>query len=164
MDTTSLIILALVIIVTLVLLFYFNNRLKQKTKNKLKALEDYAAKQGYKISESEVLNNLVIGIDNSNHKVFFKYLTRDIEETIDLNSIKKCQKTVISRNAETYGGRQVVTEKLSLTFLSNEPKKENASFEFYNVEKGDHQLFGEPQFIDKWVIIINTHLAKMNKS
>lgn len=163
MDTTSIIVLLLVILITFILIIFFNNRLKQKTNNKLQVLNDYAKRQGFEISESEVLNNIVIGIDNKNHKVFFKYLTRSIEETIDLNSIKKSQKTVISRNAETYNGKQVVTEKLSLTLISKEPKNENANFEFYSVEKGDHQLFGEHQFIDKWVLIINTHITDMNK-
>ncbi len=163
MDKTSLIALLLIIFISAIVFIFFNNRLKQKTKKKLQVLEDYAKKQGFNISESEVLNNIVIGIDKVNNKVFFKYFTRSIEETIDLNSVKKSQKTLISRNAETYGGRQVVTEKLSLTLMSNDPKKENAVLEFYSVDKGDHQLFGEPQFIDKWVGIINKHLAEIQK-
>jgi hypothetical protein len=160
MDTSSIIIGVALVVVFVLLIWFSNYKRNQKQKKRLEKLKNFAEKQGFQISESENINDIVLGIDKVNNKVLFVKESKNIEITIDLQTIKKCDINEISRNVETHSGKQKVVDKIELLFYPIDNKNSNISLEFYNEANGDLQLSGEHQFLEKWIKIIDNQISK----
>jgi hypothetical protein len=157
-EMNTSIIIGIVVLLAIVLLVFQHNQKHKKHKNALLgALNEYAQTQGCKITENEVLNQNVIGIDKDNKKLIFVNREKNIEKMIDLSTIRKCNMNEISRNAGSGNNIQKVIEKVEFTFISKDSKG-NLNIEVYNLENGDFHPSGEIQFTAKWAEIINNSI------
>lgn len=152
------IIIGLTLFLAIALLVFLHNQKHKKHKNALlSTLNEYAQTQGCKITEYEVLNQNVIGIDSDNKKLLFLNREKNIEKTLDLSTVRKCNMNEISRNAGSGRNIQKVIEKVELSFIPKDSKG-TLSIEVYNLENGDLHPSGEIQFATKWAEIINNSI------
>lgn len=148
--------------VILILLFILpiiivSRNAKSSVKKSSKLLNDLAANNNSSISQFEILNNKIIGIDNQNLKLFFIKKTTDgfQEKVINLVEIKKCQVLSINKKINNKEGGYKITEKIELSFIYADIKKQKQIFDFYNVEYDNFMINGEFNFAEKWEKIIN---------
>jgi hypothetical protein len=108
---TTIFVLVLILSIALPIVI-LNRKKKQKEKEFVKMFFDLVKKNGCTISEHDIWNNRVIGIDPQAHKLFFiKRVTGTIEtEEINLLEIQKCK--VINTN------RIFVTTQVYYFFLT----------------------------------------------
>ena len=164
MELSS-ILTGIVVLSVLALLIWVNNfRQNQKKKKLLDNLNQQAALRNITISENDILNNNYIGIDKESNKVFFANVNKNIETSIDLQSISKCVMNENVRNVNTSNGTQKVIDKIELSFILRDTNKVATNLEFYNTENGDYQLSGEHQFLEKWTQIINKQIVRINSN
>ncbi len=150
----------LVAVIGIAILFSYMNR-RKKVQQKLSLLNDYANKQGFKISESEIIKNNIIGIGTQTKIVFLMNTKKNTKETIDLQKVQRSGIEEKGRSVNVSGGSQRVVDTMSLTFYMKESEKGKVSFEFYNEQDGDFQLSGEHEFLEKWSAKINALIAGM---
>lgn len=152
------IIIGLALFLAIALLVFLNNQKHKKHKNALlNTLHEYGQNQGCNISESDVLNQNIIGIDKEHKKLLFLNREKNLEKVVDLSTIKKCNMNETSRNAGSGNNIQKVIEKVELSFIPKDSKS-NLNIEVYNLENGDFHPSGEIQFATKWTEIINNSI------
>ena len=153
---------SLIIVVSCVLLVVIVNR-KKKNKDKqfIQSLFDFAEQSNCTISEYDLWNNSLIGIDKDSHKLFFirKEEENAIIKEIDLSEIQKCNVINSSRIVNNKESVQNVIDKLELSFTCRDPKKTEMNLEFYNTNRDNLFLNGELSLIEKWSEIINKDIA-----
>jgi ribonucleotide monophosphatase NagD (HAD superfamily) len=156
------IIFGLVILIIIALAVVISNSSKKNKKKQLvKLLYDFAGKSHCKISEHDLWNNTLIGIDKDRHKLFFIRMSgeNEVKTEIDLQGIQKCR--VINSNRVVTSGDSVhtVTDKLELALTSPDTKIADTILEFYNTNRDNLFLNGELQLTDKWAEIVNANIS-----
>ncbi len=156
------VIFGLVILIIIVLaVVIVNNNKKNKKKQFVQTLSDLAEKSNCKISEYDLWNNTLIGIDNAAHKLFFIRKTAEIAITnvIDLQGIQKCRVINSSRVVTNNDSNHNVIDKLELALTSPDAKVADILLEFYNTNRDNLFLNGELPLTEKWAAIVNTNIA-----
>ncbi len=156
-----------------IILFVINNRNKRKKEKQfLQPLNRLAEKDNCKISQYDIWNNSVIGIDNLTNQVFFikNAFEDEASQTIQLNEILKCRvnevgrtMTLASRTVGIKGNVIKAFDKVELVFINRDKNKPELIAEFYNKETGNLNLTGELQMAEKWCKIINDKIASLSK-
>jgi len=156
------IIFGLVILIIIVLaVVIVNSNKKNKKKQFVQTLTDLAEKSNCKISEYDLWNNTLIGIDKDARKLFFirKNEANAISNVIDLQGIQKCRAINSSRVVTNNDSNHTVTDKIELALTSPDAKIADTNLEFYNTNRDNLFLNGEIQLAEKWAAIVNTNIA-----
>ena len=155
-------IVGLVILVVIVLAIVMVNSSKKKKKKQLvKTLFDFAEKSNCKISEHDLFNNTLIGIDNEAHKLFFirKTSDNDIRSEVDLTGVQKARVINSSRIVNNNETNHNVIDKLELSLTFSDSKTSDTMLEFYNTNRDNLFLNGELPLTEKWAKIVNENIA-----
>ncbi len=133
---------------------------KSGDKKSLKRINDLATISNSSISQFEILNNKIIGIDNDNLKLFFSRKTTEgfQENVINLAEIKKCQILSFNKKINNIEGSYKVTEKIELSFTYFDINKQKQILDCYNIEYDNFMINEEFKFAEKWEKIINNIL------
>lgn len=132
---------------------------KKKETNLLQPLKKIAQQQNCQISQYEVCENFIIGIDKTKNRIFFYKEGKDkaIERFIDLSSIQTCKVITSHKTMTNARGNYKAIIKLELSFISIDHSKIEQTWEFFNVDVSS-QLRGEIELIEKWCKLINKQL------
>ena len=155
-------IIGLVFVMIIVLAVVIVNSNKNKKKKRfIQTLYDMAGKSNCKISEHDLWNNTLIGIDKEAHKLIFIRKTGDneISNVIDLQGIQKCRVINSSRVVTNNESNHTVIDKLELALTSADPKIADTILEFYNTNRDNLFLNGELQLTEKWAATVNANIA-----
>jgi hypothetical protein len=162
-----------VFILFCIILFVINNRNKRKKEKQfLQPMNRLAEKDNCKISQYDIWNKSIIGIDNlTNHVYFIKQLFDDATSlSINLNEILKCrmnevgQTVILASRTKGIKGNVIKTfDKVELVFINRDKNKPDVIAEFYNKETGNLNLTGELQLAEKWCKIANDKIASISK-
>lgn len=141
-------------------IFLVNNNSKKKEKQSLKILNDLATNYKCTITQFDILNKKIIGIDKVNFWVFFVKSIDDhhIQQAVNLADVKKCQLVNSGSTFKSSEGSYKVTNKVELTFHLFEQAKIKTVFEWYNAETDNFMITGELQLAENWEKIINETL------
>ncbi len=159
-------IIGFVLILSIVLTVVVLNSGKNKNKKQfIQTLSDLAEKSNCKISEYDLWNNTLIGIDTAAHKLFFIRKTGDnaISNVIDLPGFQKCRVINSSRLVTNKDSNHTVTDKIELALTSPDAKIADTILEFYNTNRDNLFLNGEVQLAEKWAAILNANIAGINQ-
>jgi len=152
--------LAILIIIVLAVVIVNSNK-KNRKKQFAQTLSDLAEKNNCKISENDLWNNTLIGIDKDAHKLFFIRETSGnaINHAIDLAGIQKCRVINSCRVVTNNGSNHTVTDKIELALTSPDAKIGDTVLEFYNTNRDNLFLNGELPLAEKWAAIVNANIA-----
>jgi len=133
---------------------------RRKENHLIESLNKLAAEAGLKISQYELWNENIIGLDESEAVVLALITTKSTTEThtIHLNQMSKCRQANISRTANTANSSTVIIDQLALVFTPKQKHQEEVSIQFYNTEYNSTVLTGELQVIEKWHRLLNERL------
>lgn len=163
---TGTIIFVLVVLIGIVLpIVLLNSKKKNKEKQFIKTLFDLAEKNNCKISEHNLWNNTLIGIDKETRKLFFIRKTDNNLTTneIDLSEIQKCRIVKSNRIVNNKDSENNVVDKLELSFAFRDTKKSETILEFYNTNRDNLTVYRELQLIEKWSELVNATIAVINQ-
>lgn len=151
-------------LITIVVILFFctlpiviiNQKRKSKMKKALQLFYSFAGENQCTVSEYELFNKLIIGIDKNARQLFFFRTTEghELKQKIDLNQIKKCRMEEIARTIDTTH----VIERVDLIFSPVATGQKESTVNVYNLDFDYVTLTGEIQFAEKWVRIINDYL------
>lgn len=153
MDLWTIVIAVLGISAFVVPFVLFNRSKKNHDKGTVITLKEYAAKNNWELSDFEVENKIVLGVDNPNRIAFF---LEDIEGKssniihVDLNEISLCR---VDRKTRLVDGDSI-TERVDLVFSPKSKKNEAVVFNLFD-ENLNQRLSNELAFAKKWVDIFN---------
>jgi len=155
-------IFTIIFLISCVLAIMLVNRNKKKKRDQFKqTLFELADKGNCKISESDLWNNTLIGIDKAAHQLFFIRANADNKATkeISLLEIQKCRVNNSSRMVTNGGSTHNVMDKIELVLSSRDPKQPETILEFYNTNRDNLFLNGELPLSEKWAGIVNENIA-----
>jgi hypothetical protein len=149
----KIIIIGSILVIICVLPFIFVGRGRKKKEQKLlQTLFDFANRNDCSISEHEICGDILIGVDESNLKLFFmKQMNQEvITQLVNLKEFQTCKVKNTSRGVMSTS----VIEKLELVFIPKDKTKKEVALEFFN---SDHsiQIVDELHSIEKWCNKIN---------
>ena len=139
-----------------------NNNKKQKVKELLNALKDFAKQHNSEITQHEIGENYAIGLDENKNTISFLQKTKEIVnlQFIDLYAIKNCEINNISKSLTK---TEKTLDKLNLKLNMNDKNKPSITLEFFNSEIS-FQPVNEFESIEKWNTIINNILANKQQN
>jgi hypothetical protein len=145
---------------------------RKKEKQFLQPLNRLAEMDNCKISQYEIWNNSIIGIDDLTNQVFVIKNIFDNEtfQSIKLTEILKCRVnevvrtiTLASRTPGIKGNVIKAFDKVELLFINHDKNKPDLIAEFYNKETGNLDLTGELQVAQKWCKISNDKIKALTE-
>lgn len=138
---------------------------KKKEKLFLQPLKRLAEMKNSKISDYDIWNNSIIGIDETSHFIFSVRKNNDSETSlcIDLSEIFRCRLNEVSRTTGPKEGNIKAFDKIELIFVNKDKNKADTILEIYNADTDRLNLSGELQIAEKWHKIINESIAKMTE-
>ncbi len=161
MEMKSLIMVTTTLLVVLApfAIVYIKNKTKNSKTNSI--LLKYANVDNSKIDESDTLSNIAIGIDYSQHRLFFIKHTKsnETEQIINLNDVKNVRLVNEKRAVKTGKSSTLVIEKMEIVLTNNNPKNPDYVLNFYD-ENINMVLSGEVQLATKWVAILERVLKQ----
>jgi len=159
MNLGSIIIGATLIAIVVVPIVLMEVKRKKREHKKLKSLLNIANQQDCIISKHEVCADFIIGIDESNKKVFFVKQQKEeaLTLSVDLNETQSCKVINTNRTFKSKEGSQKVIDRLELSFIPTNKNKSETKMEFFNADLRG-QLNGELQCIEKWSKLVNALL------
>ena len=159
---------SITIITVLVLLAFcilpiviMNQKRKKKASESLQLLKNLAEENQCTITEHELFNQIIIGIDKNAHQLFF---VRTIEgkksqQKIYLSDVKRCRMEETGRTVDSIH----VIEKIDLAFAPLASNQKEITLNIYNADYDNLTLSGEIQFAEKWAKLVNDHLKTINR-
>ena len=150
--------IALFISCVLMIYAYIMQQNKKK-KKMISEIHQYAKADNSEITSFEIINNSIIGIDKNMNKIFYIKNDKNVNLKIDLNNIKIEIINETSTNVKQNNSVVKVIEKIAIDFIPSDSKQRIISINLFDIENGDIQLLGEPQFAEKWTKIINEQLS-----
>lgn len=129
-----------------------NKRKNNKTKS---IFMKYANVDNSNIDESDILDNIAIGIDyNQNRLYFIKHSNnQESKQIINLNDVRSAKLEKKQRTVKSGKSSTLIIEKVELVLTSNNPNKQNYVLDLYD-ENINMVLSGEVQLANKWVAIL----------
>lgn len=158
-NVMALITVAVLILLSILPVWIINKKRKNKEKKNLQLLLNLAEKNQCRISEHQLFNQIVIGLDREARKVFFIRTSPEhpAEQQIDLAPYKKCRMEETGRS----GNNGHVIDKIGLLFIPAQTGQKEATLVLYDTDYDNLTLSGEIQFAEKWANLIND-LLKQN--
>jgi len=137
---------------------------KKLEKAMLQSLAQVATRHKGSLSKHEFFGNFAIGIDESNHMVFYVKQDRDkLEEAVvNLADMQDCKVSNISKTIKSKGDSEsyTVVDRLDLSFTPREKSKPEIKLAFY-ASAGSNQLNGELKSVEEWSKIVKDQMIKM---
>ena len=155
-------IIGIILILTCIIPFVIMNINSRKREKKLlHELFTFAERNNCKISQHELWNNSLIGIDETANVIFFtkKLKDNEISQQINLTEIQKCRVVNSSRTVNNKDGNFKVVDKLELAFTFHDKNKVEIIIAFYNADYDSLTLSGELLLAEKWCKIINDKIS-----
>ncbi len=162
MDLGTLEIALVLVAICIVPFIILGKNNKKRDKQLLQSLLDSASKEDCKITQSEYLNDVAIGLDETNNKLFFfkKIESTEIAQHVNLLEMKSCGILNSNRPMNSKKHKDIIIEKIGMSFTPLDKNKAHEIFEFFNSEE-TMLLSGELQLAQKWVKIVNNLLQAM---
>lgn len=152
MDIQIIIIGSILVLICVIPFVLAGKREKNKNIKMFQSLVDLARQRQCQITEYEIIDEIVIGMDEPNLFLFFMKKTDQQWEnqSIHLKEFKSCRVKNTSRAVMNTS----VIEKLELELIPRDKTKKVVSLEFFN---SDHsiQIVDELKAIEKWNERIN---------
>lgn len=137
---------------------------KKLEKAMLQSLAQVATRHKGSLSKHEFFGDFAIGIDESNHMVFYVKQDRDkLEEAVvNLADMQDCKVSNISKTIKSKGdsGSYTVIDRLDLSFIARDKNKPERRLAFYSAA-GSNQLNGELKSVEEWSKIVRNHMVNM---
>jgi len=162
MDQTAIVTSIVIISISTIIVIISKLATKRRAYRLSKQIKEFAQSLGFDLSEFEFIHDRGIGIDRTNHKLFFVQESRQIKDCIDLKHLSKSSMNEESRTVSTGKESARVVERLEMVLLSKDRQAIVARLLFYNALDKDYALNGEHEFIYKWTQLINEHLLRLN--
>jgi hypothetical protein len=172
MDSNTTITGGIFVLLCIILFVLINRNKSKKVKQFLQPLNRLAEKYNCKISQYDIWNNSIIGLDNLANQIFVikNISNEDIHLNVKLMEIQKCRVNEVSRTvniaSRTMGIKGNVVkdiDKIELVFINNDKNAPDLIAEFYNKETGNLNLTGELQMAEKWCKIANDKITTFRK-
>ncbi|NMD01342.1 MAG: hypothetical protein GYA62_16695 [Bacteroidales bacterium] len=159
MDTVS-IATSIAILISIVIIIAFQYYLNLFKKNKkILLLKTFAKEYQGNISDYELYNNLIIGIDRKNSFIFFINTRNNTQYAINLSILSKLKINHVTRKIDNKKTVELITDFVGLVAIPKNKEKPEVILEFYNSNYGI-QLGNELIMAEKWEKIINNQLTK----
>lgn len=137
---------------------------KMKEKKLLKTFYAFSETMNCNISEYDLWNNAVIGIDKKKNLLLFmkKLPDTEIKEHINLLEIKSCDviNTYKSPRIKKKYFYDKSDSRIAILFSYHESSKQGVVIEFYNSEHDGKDLADEFKLLEKWFYRIKIELMK----
>ena len=165
MDSSIIVIGGIIVLFGITLYVLISSSKKRKEAQFLQPLSQLAEKDNCKISQYDIWNNSVIGIDATQDMVFAIRRTKEKETSIVVNlaEIFRCKVAEISRTSGPKEGNIKAFDRIELVFSNKDKSKADVVVEFYNGNTDRLTLTGELQLAEKWCMLINNKAASLNK-
>jgi hypothetical protein len=152
----KLFLLLLVVTITIFApLGFIYRRMSRKEKDYLNTLYNHLGEY-IKLSEHQLWNNILIGVNKMEGKLFFlrKQKERELFKMIDLSRINRCQLLTSNKN--------MIINQIMLSFISFDQIDSPTVLEIYNSKTDKIILPGELQFAIRWENIANLIIEEFN--
>ncbi len=165
MSLSLIIVSALCLLLFLLILVLTSNNKKKKQSKFLDPLNSLAESANCKISQYDIWNDSVIGIDNTRNFVFAIRKTIDNEASVAINlaEIFRCKISEVSRTTGPKEGNFIAFDRIDLVFTCKDKSKADVVVEFYNANTDRLTLTGELQLAQKWCMLVNNLTAALSK-
>lgn len=129
----------------------------RRKKRLIKELLDFAAEIGCTITVYDIWGDTRIGVDREKRYLFFirRFDDSFFKTAIDINNVSVCKMTNVSHAVGDGKERQLVIDKILLSFIFKR-EKTDTNLEFYDSEKDGMQITDELQLAEKWEGIVNS--------
>lgn len=165
MNTTTIITTGIIFLL-FAIMYIISVYNKKKKENKI--LANIARLSGiniHNITQYDVWNNSVIGMDDSSAEIYFIRNSADDQsfQKVQLAEIQRCWLNEVSRSVFFNGSSVKVVEKVELKMDNKGKGKPDTVIEFYNQDSDRTDLSGELQLADKWSKLLNEKIASISK-
>ena len=165
MDSNTIVIGGIIVLFGITL-YILNSRSKKKKEAQfLQPLSRLAEKDNCKISQYDIWNDSVIGIDETQNTVFAIRKKKEKETSIVVNlaEIFRCRVIEVSRTSGPKEGNVIAFDRIDLAFINKDKSKADVVVEFFDANTDRLTLTGELQLAEKWCVLINNKLASISK-
>lgn len=165
MDSNTMVI-GVIIVLFGITLYILNSRSKKKKEAQfLQPLSRLAEKDNCKISQYDIWNDSVIGIDETQNTVFAIRKKKEKETSIVVNlaEIFRCRVIEVSRTSGPKEGNAIAFDRIDLAFINKDKSKADVVVEFFDANTDRLTLTGELQLAEKWCVLVNNKLASIGK-
>ena len=165
MDSNTMVI-GVIIVLFGITLYILNSRSKKKKEAQfLQPLSRLAEKDNCKISQYDIWNDSVIGIDETQNTVFAIRKKKEKETSIVVNlaEIFRCRVIEVSRTSGPKEGNAIAFDRIDLAFINKDKSKADVVVEFFDANTDRLTLTGELQLAQKWCVLVNNKLASIGK-
>ncbi|MDD2305357.1 MAG: hypothetical protein PHP53_11720 [Prolixibacteraceae bacterium] len=165
MDSNTMVI-GVIIVLFGITLYILNSRSKKKKEAQfLQPLSRLAEKDNCKISQYDIWNDSVIGIDETQNTVFAIRKKKEKENSIVVNlaEIFRCRVIEVSRTSGPKEGNAIAFDRIDLAFINKDKSKADVVVEFFDANTDRLTLTGELQLAEKWCVLVNNKLASLGK-
>lgn len=165
MDSNTIVIGGIIVLFGITL-YILNIRSKKKKEAQfLQPLSRLAEKDNCKISQYDIWNNSVIGIDTTQNIVFAIRKKKENETSVVVNlaEIFRCRVIEVSRTSGPKEGNSIAFDRIDLAFINKDKSKADVVVEFFDANTDRLTLTGELQLAEKWCVLVNNKLASIGK-
>ena len=154
MDITTIVVSTLAILACIIPLILVVKNKGKKEKEFKSVIFGMAAKSNAHIDLYDRWNNTIIGMDNSNRKLFFfrKAGGNEVQHAVDLNDIETS--SIVNTQHHVKKDNYNVTQRLELALVSKDRGK-RILLEFYNADYDSLTIVDELQLAEKWSRNVN---------
>lgn len=165
MNTTAIITTAIIFLFFIIMHIISVYNKKKKENKILSNITRLSGINIHNITQYDVWNNSVIGMDDSAAEIYFIRNSSDDQsfQKVQLSEIQRCWLNEVSRSVFFNGSSVKVVEKVELKMDNKGKAKTDTVIEFYNQDSGKLDLSGELQLADKWCKILNDKIASISK-
>ena len=165
MDSNTIVIGGIIVLFGIIL-YILNSRSKKKKEAQfLQSLSRLAEKDNCKISQYDIWNNSVIGIDTTQNIVFAIRKKKENETSVVVNlaEIFRCRVIEVSRTSGPKEGNAIAFDRIDLAFINKDKSKADVVVEFFDANTDRLTLTGELQLAEKWCVLVNNKIASLGK-
>jgi hypothetical protein len=155
MDLSMIIPGFLILASVVVPIVYLNGSKTRAEKKLVKVAHGFAAFHNFNVSQYEVYQNIMLGIDENAAKLFYVNQKKGetIKMAINLSEMDKCS------IVETKNNNQAI-DRLEWVFANKNPSKAAVVLEFYNAKTTNFSLGEEADLLRKWQEIVAVVINK----
>ncbi|MFC6996383.1 hypothetical protein [Rufibacter roseus] len=165
MDLSSFAI-GMALLIACILPFYLMSaKNKRREQEQLQDLLKLAEESGCQITQHDLWNNSLIGIDSTANILFFlrKVNGQAASEKVNLAQVQHCRVEDVSRTITSKDGNYSKTDQSGLVLTYRDKGRKETKLEFYNVEYDSLTMQGELLLAKKWAGIIAQAISANNK-
>ena len=165
MDSNTIVIGGIIILFCITLFVLISRSKKKKEAQFLEPLKRLAEKDNCKISQYDIWNNSVIGIDATQNIIFAIRKTKEKETSVVVNlaDVFRCRVNEVSRTSGPKEGNVIAFDRIDLVFNNKDKSKADIVVEFFDANTDRLSLTGELQLSEKWCVLVNNKLASISK-